>query len=94
MSVEALESLIGHPGWQIFAAHVGEDWGPKAYARRLKAAVSHARQHGTDAAAAIEQVDAANEAIAEAMRWPSEELARLKRAQERPEPSMSRRGGL
>ena len=94
MSAEALESLLTHPGWQLFHQHVGEDWGPKAYAQKLKAAVSHARQVGKDASVALELVDAGNDAIAEAMRWPGEQLARLKRQEEKAEPTMSRRGGL
>ena len=92
---EVLESLLASPGWQLFQQHVGDDWGPKAYAQRLKSAVSQARQVGKDAAQAIELVDAANDAIADAMRWPGEEIMRLKRIEpETDAVTMSRRGGL
>mgnify|MGYP001579304550 FL=1 len=91
---EALDALLAHPGWRLFRAHVGEAWGPVAYANRLKAALGHARSVGSDVARAIDGVDAANEAIAEIMRWPAEEVARARRAQEEPVASLGRRGGL
>lgn len=92
--LEALDALLAHPGWRLFRAHVGEAWGPVAYANRLKAALGHARSVGSDVARAIDGVDAANEAIAEIMRWPAEEVARARRAQEEPVASLGRRGGL
>ena len=91
---EVLEAFLSSPGWALFQQHVGDDWGPKAYAARLKSAVSHARQIGKDASQAIELVDAANDAIGEAMRWPAEEVMRLKRLEPETESVMSRRGGL
>ena len=94
-TLEVLEGLVTHPGWQVFVQHVGLEWGPKAYAARLKAAVSEARVHHTDASAAIERVDAANDAVAEVMQWPGQEVARLTRQQEEPAmASQSRRGRL
>lgn len=95
MSLELLESLVEHPGWKLFQAHIREAWGPTAYAHRLKAAIGTARQLGKDASHALECVDAGNDAIADAMRWPSEEVAKLKRQQQTPElASLSRRGNL
>ena len=96
MSLEALESLLAHPGWRLFEEQIGKDWGPKAYAQRLKAAVSHARSVGTDASHAIELVDAANDAIGEAMQWPAQQVSRLRRVEEAEAhpPTQSRRGGL
>ena len=91
---DLLEALITHPGWKLYASQIGEEWGPRAYAQKLKAAVQRAREHGKDAGHAIELVDAANDAIADAMRWPGEELGRLKRSEQTHEPSLSRRGGL
>ena len=94
MSVEVLESLVTHPGWRLFQEHVAERWGPKAYAQALKDAVRQAREHRSDAGHAIELVDAANEAIADIMRWPSEHLARLRAQEQVLETTPSRRGGL
>lgn len=91
---DALEALIGSQGWRDFLAYAGEQWGPKAYANKLKAAVSHARSVGKDASQAIELVDAANDAVADLMRWPADEIGRLKRSEHVPELTMSRRGGL
>lgn len=79
---DALERLNDSPGWKLFVAHVADAWGPKAYAQKLKAAVSHARMVGKDAAQAVELVDAANDAIGEAMNWPAQEAARLRRLHE------------
>lgn len=90
---DLLDALVAHPGWKLFVDHMGEEWGPKAYANRLKAAVAHARQVGTDASHAIELVDAGNDAIAEAMQWPSEESGRVKRAEQQPAAVSMARGG-
>ena len=91
---EILEGLLTHPGWTAFQTAVGDLWGPKAYANRLKGAVSHARTVGKDASQAIELVDAANDAVAEVMRWPGERVVRLKQQEQEPTVSLSRRGGL
>lgn len=93
-SADDFEAFLQHPVWKAFIAHVNQEWGPKAYAQRLKNAVAHARNTGKDASHAIELVDAGNDAIAEAMRWPGEECGRLQRAERVLEPSLSRRGGL
>ena len=93
-SAEDYDAFLQHPVWKAFVQHVNTEWGPKAYAQKLKAAVAHARNVGKDASQAIELVDAGNDAIAEAMRWPGEEYGRLQRAERVFEPSLSRRGGL
>lgn len=89
---DALEQMLASVGWQLFTAHVGVEWGPKAYAQKLKAAVQHARSVGSDTGKAIEIIDEANDAIAEAMRWPSEEVMKIRR-QEQPVAHSPARGG-
>lgn len=91
---DALEALLASAGWIVFRDHIRDEWGPVAYARRLKAAVSRARAEGTDIALAVTLVDEGNNAIADAMRWPADELARLRRAETQPAVTLSRRGNL
>lgn len=90
--LDALETWITHPGTKLFWEHVGELWGPKAYAQRLKDAVSEARRLGKDPGAAIEIVDATNDAITEIMRWAGEEVSRLRRQDHGVEVTMARGG--
>ena len=40
---DLLEALVTHPGWKLYTAQIGEEWGPRAYAQKLKAAVQRAR---------------------------------------------------
>ncbi len=94
MSIEALESLVTHPGWSLFVAHVEREWGANGvkYQSELDKALDL-----TDAEAAASQarqIRAGRRVIETLVRWPSEELARLKRQDEKGEPTLSRRGGL
>jgi hypothetical protein len=89
-----LEALLAHPGWQIFVKQVGEQWGPKGYATKIKAALYEARQAGMDVGEAVLLVDKVNDAVGEIMRWPADELARLKRTERDVVASVGRRGSL
>ena len=89
-----LEALLSSPGWKAFEGFVGAEWGPKGYAQKIKAALHEARASNTNAAEAVIFVDKVNDAVSDIMRWPLDELGRLKRLERTQEVSMSRRGGL
>ena len=94
MSVEALESLILHPGWRLFVAHVEQEWG--ANGAKYQAELDKALNLLDDVAAASQarQIRAGRRVIETLVGWPQEEIARLKRSEAVPEPTLSRRGGL
>jgi len=91
---EALESLLTHPGWLILADHIGQEWGPNGLA--YNAALDTALNLLDDNAAASQarQIRAGRRVIENLVSWPSEEIARLKRADKPLEQTQSRRGGL
>ena len=83
---DILEAFVGSPGWQLFVEHVKAEWGPAGCWRKAKEVKTN------DPARAVEQIDYTNEQVGRLMRWPSEEVERLKRHQEKPETVMSRGG--
>ena len=91
---EALESLVTHPGWSLFTQHVTHEWGANGirYAAEMEKALN--LTDNNVAASQARQIIAARKTIENLMRWPEEELQRLQRAEQRPELTMSRRGGL
>lgn len=96
--VELLESLLQHPGWRLFERYVREEWGPQGvqFQRQLDNALDLADNNA--AASQARQVRSGQKVILMLLRWPIEEMARLKRLEPKPEESltesMSRRGGL
>ena len=92
---DALESLLTHPGWQIWVAHVAEEWGPQGKAYNV--ALDQALNLLDDSAAASQarQVRAGRRVIETLLAWPTEEIARLKRQQPQGNTAtVSRRGPL
>ena len=89
-----LESLLTHPGWQLFLDHVEADWGPAGvkYQSELDKALNLLDDNA--AASQARQVRAGRKIIETLLAWPAEELARLTREDRVSEPTMSRRGGL
>lgn len=89
---QILESLIEHPGWAAFRAHVEHEWGigGDRYLQELDKALDL-----TDPAMATNharQIRAARRTIEMLMRWPAEELARLSRMESEPPATLSRGG--
>lgn len=83
MSREVLESLVEHPGWQLFYDHVKQEWGAAGCWRK-----------SVEQGLPVELVKLTNLEIGALMEWPKSEAARLKRQEETKEPTLSRRGGL
>lgn len=91
---QALEDLLSHPGWQLFRGHIRKQWGPEAYARRLKNAVTQASAKNESVEAAIKAVDMANNEVDLLQAWPTMRLEQIANsiATEQAEPLVSRRG--
>lgn len=92
---EALEALLTHPGWQVFLEHVVQEWGANGI--RYQTEMDNALNQTDDVVAASKarQIRAGRRTIELLVRWPAEEVARLKRLDEGPAaPNPSRRGGL
>jgi hypothetical protein len=90
-TISDYESLIAHPAWLAFRAHVEQEWGPsgKKYQQELDQALN---TRNIDHAC---QIRSGQKVIAALMRWPEEELLRIRRQQpSEAEPVMSRRGSL
>ena len=89
---ESLEHLLLSPGWAAFVAHVEQEWGPTGirYQQALETALNL-----TDSEAAASQalqVLAARKTVELLLKWPSEEIRRLKAKDSDPVPAMSRGG--
>lgn len=91
---DMLDSLQGHPGWVLFIDHVTQEWGPNGafYNAQLDRALNLLDDNA--AASQARQVRAGRHAIEALMRWPADEVARLRRSHGTSEPPQSRRGGL
>jgi hypothetical protein len=93
-TAQILESLLQHPGWRLFREHIDAEWGTngREYHAELEKALDLL---DNDAAASqARQVTSYRKRLERLVTWPSEELQRLKRAEQKPELTMSRRGGL
>ena len=89
---EALSDFVGSPGWEWFSAYVTREWGPSGL--RYQQAVRDAAKD-QNAVVELQKVLAAQDAVLQIMRHPSEHLSTVKQkviaaAQEQ---NMSRRGG-
>lgn len=91
--LEALDSLREHPGWRLFLTYVDREWGQggNGYASELDRALDHVDD--TIAASQARQVRAARKVIERLIRWPDEEVRRLREKPSGIEP-FSRRGHL
>lgn len=75
---EELDALIGSEGWRLFTAYVTSEWGPGG--RAFVAAVTQAADNRDDKNATdhLRQIITAQKYINAMLRWPEEQLQRLK----------------
>lgn len=92
--LESLEALIASPGFQVFQDYVWAEWGPSGTRAQTELDKALDLTDNDAAASQARQIRAAQKVIVGLMRWPHEEVARLKRQVEKVEPTCSRRGGL
>ena len=104
--LDALQSLMDHPGWKVYDAHVEREWG--AGGVRFEGQLNKIADSTVEDVLAlrqIQQIAVARREILKLRTWPTEEVSRLKRLREpAPEPTLrpfsqelvgqSRRGGL
>lgn len=93
--VSLFESLITHPGWKAYEAHVQQEWGPAGlkFQAELEKALNLADNNAS--ASQARQILSGQKVITALMRWPYEELAKLKRQHAPIEGGQqSRRGSL
>lgn len=74
---EELEALTQSEGWKLFVAQTVSEWGPGGRAF-IDATTKAANGTDADAIGWLRQIIAAQREIQKLMRWPDEELARLK----------------
>lgn len=90
------ESWLSHPGTKAFLAYVEREWGDSGvkYQAEMERALNLTDNHAS--ASQARQILSGKKVIQALMRWPQEELARLKREEKATdaEPVMSRRGSL
>lgn len=91
---QILEALLDHPGWRAFTAHVTQEWGAQGVKYNAELDKALDLTDPAMAASQARQVRAGRIVIESLLNWPSEEIARLKRQEQQPEPSLSRRGSL
>lgn len=103
---ERLEDLLMSPGWQLYVEYVKSKWG--RHSDHYVAALEQTQETVNTQIGELhrKQVIACGKLAAQLVRWPSEELARLKRIEAEvtdthPRPALdpalagqSRRGGL
>src|SRR3954463_2851104 len=91
--IEALDHLVGSPGWLLYWEHVKGEWGANGhqYQAQLDAALNLVDNDAADSQA--RQIRSAQKVIASLMEWPKEELARLRRAEQGNVQDQTRRGG-
>ena len=89
---QALESLLTHPGWRIFLEYVHLEWGPNG--ARYNAELDKALDllDAEAAASQARQVRAGRRVIELLVSYPADELARLQRAETKPELTQARGG--
>ena len=87
---DALEALLASAGWRVFHEHAMAEWSASACWRRT----TQISPTGIPPAFDMAKVAYTNEEVGKLMRWPADELARLRRAEQQPEASIGRRGTL
>lgn len=81
---EALTALLATDGWRLYQIEMAKQWGPEAQLRAIDQALSNlpaGHQEAVDST--VQQIRSASNAIMAGLRWPAEQLARLKAAEER-----------
>jgi len=89
---EDLEGLLAHPGWTLFRAHVGQEWGPEAYRLKVGQAIGLLPAGGDAperAATTVLQIEAAAREVERLMDWPRQRVQALERQQA---PAVTRAG--
>lgn len=90
-----LSTLLESSGWKVFSAYVESEWG--AGGTRFESFLNtfaDSRQEDPMVLQQIRQIAVARREILRLMKWPTEELAKLRERAKDHEPQMSRRGGL
>jgi len=105
--LDSLASLLDHPGWQLFREYVDREWG--AGGERFESRLNQIADSDADDAKVLQhlrQIAVARREIRRLLRWPMEEVTRLRaahtsEAQNTPRPALaegltphSRRGRL
>jgi hypothetical protein len=92
---EDLDQLIHTNGWLRFAQHLEREWADR-FQQLVRTAISD--PNDTTALRKLQQVVVAKEAIEASVKWPSQRIAELERAEqartEANQFTMSRRGSL
>ena len=78
---EVLDSLQQHPGWALFCAHVEREWGVSGL--RFQQELDRALNLTDNDACASQsrQIRSGQKIIMSLLRWPAEEMQRLKRVE-------------
>lgn len=87
-------SLLEHPGWRRFVLHAKEQWGPVAYARKLKRIITETPS--VESVIELRILDKVNDELNALLSYPTDQV---RRADQRLEadaapPDLSRRGIL
>jgi hypothetical protein len=78
---EDLEALVQSPGWARFIAHLNDEWGAAAYARKMEQAVAAiaAGPYALDQARdTVFQITGVRKAMQVISKWPLERLERVR----------------
>lgn len=71
---DALDNLVKSPGWLIFLEHAKKEWGGEGTGRRMKLAISGAK----DAIAVeVQKVDFASDEVNILLSWPAKRVKQL-----------------
>jgi hypothetical protein len=78
---EDLEALVQSPGWARFIAHLNDEWGAAAYARKIEQAVASipsSAHAGEQARETVFQITGIRKAMQTITKWPLERLERVR----------------
>jgi hypothetical protein len=93
-TVQNLESLLQHPGWRLFCEHIEAEWGKHGHLFHAELDKALDLIDNDAAASQARQIRSFQKRLVHLIVWPSEQIARFKRAEREQEVTMSRRGGL
>ena len=93
--LDALETLVTHPGFQMVMAYARKRW-KDDLPYRVKEAIQRARDMKTDPAAAVDAIWESQAAVDDVLSFPASRIAQLREVAERAaaQGDPSRRGGL
>lgn len=90
--VEALTELLASDGWKLFQQAMAEQWGPSSQLRQIDRALEAIPPGDQEAVnQTVQQIRSSGNAINNALRWPSEQLQRLKATERKGFPGFRRR---